>query len=114
MNYDYDVNQFNEQYDNEEKVEQATTFVEERLWEKTARVGSKIRFAKDVVALYKYMRDKSVPWYKKSVVVGALIYFITPIDLIPDFIPIFGYLDDLGVIMATIKFLGKELVPYYE
>jgi uncharacterized membrane protein YkvA (DUF1232 family) len=114
MNYDYDINQFNEQYDSEEKVEQATAAVEERLWEKTARVGSNIRFAKEVKALYRYMRDKSVPWYRKSIIVGALIYFITPIDLIPDFVPLFGYLDDLGVIMATVKFLGCELVPYYD
>lgn len=114
MNYDYDINQFNEQYDSEEKVEQASVVVEERLWDKVAKEGSKIRFAKELKALYRYMRDKNVPWYRKSIIVGALIYFITPIDLIPDFIPILGYLDDLGVIMAAVKFLGSELVPYYE
>jgi len=110
----YDLKEFQENYDTEEKVEEAGKYVEEKLWIKVERVGSRIRFARDVRALYLYMRDSSVAWYRKSVVVGALIYFITPIDLIPDFIPFFGYLDDLGVIMATIKFLGKELVPYYD
>jgi uncharacterized membrane protein YkvA (DUF1232 family) len=114
MNYDYDINQFNEQYNSELKVEEGTAVVEERLWDKVAREGSKIRFMKEVRALYRYLRDKNVPWYRKSVIVGALIYFITPIDLIPDFIPILGYLDDLGVIMAAVKFLGSELVPYYD
>ena len=114
MNYDYDINQFNEQYDSELKVEEAAAVVEERLWDKVAREGSKIRFMKEVRALYRYMRDKNVPWYRKTVIVGALIYFISPIDLIPDFIPIIGYLDDLGVIMAAVKFLGKELIPYYD
>jgi uncharacterized membrane protein YkvA (DUF1232 family) len=110
----YDLNEFENQYNTEEKVEQSSHYVEERLWEKVEREGSKIRFAKDVRALYRYMRDKSVPWYRKSIIVGALIYFITPIDLIPDFIPLFGYLDDLGVIMATIKYLGREITPYYD
>jgi uncharacterized membrane protein YkvA (DUF1232 family) len=111
---EYDLRDFENQFDTEEKVARGGKYVEARLWEKVEKEGKKIRFAKDVRALYRYMRDKNVPWYRKSVVVGALIYFITPIDLIPDFIPFFGYLDDLGVIMATIKFLGKELVPYYE
>ena len=109
----YDLNEFENQYNTEEKVENSSRFVEERLWEKVEREGSRIRFAKDVRALYRYMRDKSIPWYRKSIIIGALIYFITPIDLIPDFAPFFGYLDDLGVIMTTIKYLGKELIPYY-
>lgn len=110
----YDLNEFENQYNTEEKVESSSRFVEERLWEKVEREGSRIRFAKDVRALYRYMRDKSIPWYRKSIIIGALIYFITPIDLIPDFTPFFGYLDDLGVIMTTIKYLGKELIPYYD
>lgn len=111
---EYDIKEFQERYDDEEKVEEAGKYVEEKLWVKVEREGSRIRFARDIRALYRYMRDENVAWYRKSVVVGALIYFITPIDLIPDFIPFIGYLDDLGVIMATIKFLGKELVPYYD
>lgn len=108
-----DIKEFEEQYDNEEKVERGNQYVEENLWEKVERVGSKIRFAKDVKALYRYMRDKYVPWYRKSIVIGALVYFISPIDAVPDFAPLIGYLDDLGVIMATIKFMGSELIPYY-
>ncbi len=59
------------------------------------------------------MSDSSVAWYRKSIVVGALIYFISPIDAIPDLAPLFGYLDDLGVITAVLKYLGSELIPYY-
>lgn len=101
-------------FDTEEKVERGIEYVEERLWDKVERSGSKIRFAKDVKALYSYMRDKYVPWYRKTIVVAALIYFISPIDAIPDIAPLVGYLDDLGVIMAVIKFMGSELIPYYE
>ena len=59
------------------------------------------------------MTDKKVAWYRKSIVVGALVYFISPIDAIPDLAPLFGYLDDLGVITAVLKYMGSEIIPYY-
>jgi uncharacterized membrane protein YkvA (DUF1232 family) len=65
-------------------------------------------------AMKNYMLDGNVAWYRKSVVVAALVYFVTPIDAIPDFVPVAGFLDDLGVIAAVIKFLGNEIKPYYE
>jgi len=95
--------------DTNEKIK----FVEENLWTKLERVGKKISFAKDILALVNYMRDSLVSWHRKAIVVGALIYFISPIDTIPDIAPLIGYLDDLGVITALLKFLGSELMPYY-
>jgi uncharacterized membrane protein YkvA (DUF1232 family) len=69
---------------------------------------------KHIIALKYYMMDKNVKWYKKSVVIAALVYFISPLDVMPDFVPFVGYLDDLGVIAWTIKFLGKEIRTYYD
>lgn len=97
-----------------ENTEDQMVFVEENLWTKLQRVGKKISFAKDVVALFNYMRDPYVSWHRKAIVAAALIYFISPIDTIPDIAPLVGYLDDLGVIAALLKYLGSELVPYYE
>ena len=119
MSYDpvkyWDTNPTEEnKFDNPEKVEQGTTFIEKNLWQKLEKVGSKIRFAKEIKALFRYLLDGNVQWYRKSIVIGALIYFISPIDAIPDIAPLVGYLDDLGVIMATVKFMGKELTPYYD
>lgn len=112
MNYELD--DLDLKYDSPSKVEKGQQEVEEGLWEKVERVGKKISFAKDIKALYNYMRDKHVPWYRKSIVIGALIYFISPIDAVPDLAPLVGYLDDLGVITAVLKFMGSELIPYYE
>ena len=84
------------------------------LWEKVERVGKKISFKKDIKALYAYMTDTSISWYRKAIVVGALLYFITPMDVIPDISPLVGYLDDLGVITAVLKYLGSEIMQYYE
>jgi len=88
-------------------------FVEENLWGKLEKSGKRISFAKDILALYRYMKDPLVKWYRKAIVVAALVYFIVPIDSIPDITPLFGYLDDLGVITALLKYLGSELMEYY-
>ena len=88
--------------------------VDANIWEKVEKTGRKISFVKDIRALYSYMKDPGVEWYRKGIVVAALLYFISPIDAMPDFVPIVGYLDDLGVIVAVLKFLGSELVPYYD
>ena len=89
-------------------------YIDDNLWEKLERVGKKISFAKDILALVNYMRDPNVSWHRKSIIIGALIYFIVPIDAIPDISPLIGYLDDLGVIAAVLKYLGNELIPYYD
>ena len=65
-------------------------------------------------ALKNYMLDGNVKWYKKSVVIAALVYFIAPLDAMPDFAPLVGYLDDMGVIAWTIRFLGNELTDFYD
>lgn len=50
---------------------------------------------RDTYALYLAARDPRVPWYTKALALGVVGYALSPIDLIPDFIPIIGYLDDL-------------------
>ena len=94
--------------------EQKAEYVEKNLWYKLEKAGKKISFAKDIMALFSYMQDSFVSWHRKAIVIAALIYFISPIDTIPDVAPLFGYLDDLGVITALLKFLGSELIPYYD
>jgi uncharacterized membrane protein YkvA (DUF1232 family) len=98
------------EYDTEQKIH----FVEENLGTKLQRSGKKISFAKDILALFNYMKDPFVSWHRKAIVVAALIYFIVPIDAVPDISPLIGYLDDLGVIAALLKFLGSEILPYYK
>ena len=98
----------------EDDYKEKAYYVEENLWSKVQRVGKKISFAKDIMALYSYMKDPFVSWHRKAIVVMGLVYFISPIDAIPDIAPFIGYLDDLGVVAAVVKFLGSELIPYYD
>ena len=53
---------------------------------------------RDVHAIYLASRDPRVPWYAKALAVAVAGYALSPIDLIPDFIPIIGYLDDLIIV----------------
>ena len=101
-------------YESHDKYTEGKEFVERNFWSKVEKVGKKLSFTKDVKALFNYFVDNNIPWYRKSIVVGALVYFIMPIDAIPDLAPLVGYLDDLGVITAVIKYLGSELTQYYD
>jgi uncharacterized membrane protein YkvA (DUF1232 family) len=65
---------------------------------------------RDVVALWIAARDPRTPWTAKAVAGAVAAYALSPIDLIPDFIPVIGYLDDLLVVPAGI-WLAVRLIP---
>ena len=55
---------------------------------------------------------RQVPWGTIAAIVAALLYFISPIDMIPDFIPVFGYIDDVFIITLALKFIEGDLNVY--
>ena len=65
---------------------------------------------RDVHALYLSARDPRVPWYAKAVALFVAGYALSPIDLIPDFIPVIGYLDDVIIVPLGIL-LAVRLIP---
>jgi uncharacterized membrane protein YkvA (DUF1232 family) len=65
---------------------------------------------RDVVALWLAARDPRVPWYAKAAAGAVAAYALSPVDLIPDFIPILGYLDDLLIVPLGVA-LAIRLVP---
>ena len=77
----------------------------------TARLTQWARLLKrDVHALYLAAHDPRVPWYAKAAAIAVAAYALSPIDLIPDFIPILGYLDDLVLVPVGILLVAR-LVP---
>jgi len=56
-------------------------------------------------------RDRRVPWYAKAVAGAVAAYALSPIDLIPDFIPVLGYLDDLIIVPLGIMLAVKVVPP---
>jgi uncharacterized membrane protein YkvA (DUF1232 family) len=65
---------------------------------------------RETLTLYFAVRDPRTPWYAKLVAAGVVAYALSPIDLIPDFIPVLGYLDDLIIVPAGIA-LVLRMVP---
>jgi len=74
-------------------------------WRERAR-----KLKQDVVAVALAMRDPRVPWYAKALGACVVAYALSPIDLIPDFIPVIGYLDDL-VLVPLGLLLMLRLIP---
>jgi uncharacterized membrane protein YkvA (DUF1232 family) len=65
---------------------------------------------RDVHAIYLASRDPRVPWYAKVLGIAVAAYALSPIDLIPDFIPVLGYLDDVIIVPLGIA-LVVRLIP---
>jgi len=66
---------------------------------------------RDAHALYVAARDPRVPWYAKALALAVAAYAASPIDLIPDFIPIVGYLDDLIIVPLGIALVVRLIPP---
>ncbi len=67
---------------------------------------------RDVLVLWLAARDPRVPWYAKAVAALVAAYALSPIDLIPDFIPVLGYLDDLIIVPLGIVLALKVMPPH--
>ena len=79
-------------------------------WGKLLRRANTARLATNLLALWKLFRHPETPWVAKLVAVLVLAYALSPIDLIPDFIPVLGLLDDVILLPLGIA-LAVKLTP---
>jgi uncharacterized membrane protein YkvA (DUF1232 family) len=56
-----------------------------------------------------YFQDMKVPRWRKLAGLGALVYLFSPVDVVPDVIPLVGWLDDVGVVSAVAMFLYRDI-----
>ena len=72
---------------------------------------------RDIAALYIAAHDSRTPWTARTIALAVTLYALSPIDLIPDFIPVIGYLDDLIIvplgIWLVIRLIPPDLVQVY-
>ncbi len=68
------------------------------------------QLAEDIPALCLAMKEKDTPFLAKILAGTAVVYALSPIDLIPDFIPVIGYLDDL-ILLPLLVALTLKLIP---
>jgi uncharacterized membrane protein YkvA (DUF1232 family) len=82
-----------------------------RFWRKLRRVAASIPFAEDLLAAYYCAFDQATPLPVKMSLIGALAYFVLPIDAIPDMLPVLGFTDDAAVLASTIKLVASHIRP---
>jgi uncharacterized membrane protein YkvA (DUF1232 family) len=80
-------------------------------WRKVRRVAAQIPFAEDLLAAYYCAFDRATPLQVKTALIGAIAYFILPVDAIPDFLPVLGYTDDAAVLLTAIKLVAGHITP---
>jgi uncharacterized membrane protein YkvA (DUF1232 family) len=74
-------------------------------WQQRAK-----RLRMETYALYLAYRDPRVPWYAKVLAAAVVAYAFSPLDLIPDFVPVLGYLDDLLIVPLGVA-LALRMIP---
>jgi uncharacterized membrane protein YkvA (DUF1232 family) len=94
-------------------VKYGDSYDEESFWEKIKKVakmaGCKLVYA--ALLLYYALCSNTVSTADKALIIGSLGYFILPFDLIPDFIPMVGYVDDLAALVFTVKKVYDNITP---
>lgn len=79
--------------------------IKDGFFAKVKRIAGKVPFIPDAVSMYYCMLDPKTPFWVKASIAGALAYFISPIDAIPDVIPVVGYADDAAVVYMTLAII---------
>lgn len=94
-------------------IESQKHYSDDGLWDKMKSVFKKagIKVIYLALVLYYTVNAESTPTAKKGIIYGALGYFILPIDLIPDAIPIAGFSDDLAALVACVAAVSMCITP---
>jgi len=83
--------------------------VERGFWTKVRRTLGRVPFVEEAVAAYFCAIDRSTPLQVKAILMGALAYFVVPVDMIPDFIAAFGFTDDAAVFYAALRIVAPHI-----
>jgi uncharacterized membrane protein YkvA (DUF1232 family) len=91
-------------------------FNEKSLWERMPEYAARI--GRDMIgqalSMYYSLQDADTPAWAKGIIIGALGYLISPLDAIPDAIPVFGLTDDIGVLAAAAAAIAIHIKPEHK
>ncbi len=80
-------------------------------WPKIGRFAGRLPFAEDLLAAYYCAFDRQTPMQVRMVLLGALAYFVVPMDAVPDLLPLVGFTDDAAVLAAAMKVVMTAIQP---
>jgi uncharacterized membrane protein YkvA (DUF1232 family) len=80
-------------------------------WRKVKREFASVPFLEDALTAHYCAFDRHTPLHVKAVLVGAIVYFVLPDDIVPDSLPIIGYADDAAVLGMAIKLMSSHIKP---
>jgi uncharacterized membrane protein YkvA (DUF1232 family) len=83
--------------------------VEAGFWAKVRKTLGQVPFVEEAVAAYYCAIDRDTPLQVKAIIMGALAYFVLPIDMIPDFIATMGFVDDAAVFYAALRVVAPHI-----
>jgi uncharacterized membrane protein YkvA (DUF1232 family) len=92
-----------------ERFERDRDEVESGFWRKVQRIASQVPFIEDAIAAYFCACDKATPIQVKAVIMGALAYFVIPLDVIPDFLTGLGFTDDATVFYIAYQAISRHV-----
>lgn len=78
-------------------------------WIKLKQVVAKLPFAEDLLAAYYCAFDKQTPRHVQVALLGAVAYFILPVDVMPDVMPLLGFTDDAAVLATAIRMVASNI-----
>jgi uncharacterized membrane protein YkvA (DUF1232 family) len=79
-------------------------------WSKAKRVAARLPFAEDLLSAYYCAFDRTTPIQVKAALLGALAYFVLPVDLVPDILPVLG-VDTAAVPAAALRLVASHIRP---
>lgn len=88
-------------------------YSDDGLWNKLASVAKKagLKVVYLALILFYALKSPDTSAADRTIIIGALGYFILPVDLVPDFIPVAGYGDDLGALLWAVARVAKNITP---
>jgi uncharacterized membrane protein YkvA (DUF1232 family) len=81
------------------------------LFRKLRRVAARVPFAEDALSIYYCALDRATPLRVRASIFGALVYFVTPADAMPDLLPVLGFTDDAALLAATLQLVAAYVLP---
>lgn len=96
------------------KAAKDEALVKKSFWQKLKRTAAHVPFAEDAVAAYYAAFDHDTPVRVRATLLGALAYFVLPLDAIPDILPVIGFSDDAAVMFLAFQTLTSNITPAHQ